>query len=47
MLILHALIIDDEPQLRGLLADVLNDDGWTVTEADSAEHASKSSNGSV
>lgn len=35
---LHALVIDDEPSVRGFVADVLREDGWEVTESDSAEH---------
>ena len=37
--ILEALVIDDEPQLRTFVAAVLRDDGWTVSEAESAEQA--------
>lgn len=36
---LQALVIDDEPAVRGFVAEVLREDGWEVTEADSAEHA--------
>jgi DNA-binding NtrC family response regulator len=36
---LQALVIDDEPAVRGFVAEVLQQDGWEVTEADSAEHA--------
>jgi DNA-binding NtrC family response regulator len=36
---LEALIIDDEPSVRSLVAVVLQGDGWEVTEADSAERA--------
>src|SRR5689334_13046462 len=32
-----ALVIDDEPQVRSLVADILRSDGWEVSEADSAE----------
>jgi two-component system, NtrC family, response regulator AtoC len=39
MLILHALIVDDDQQFRGFLAEVLRDDGWKVLEAGSAEQA--------
>lgn len=34
---LKALIIDDEQQIRTLVADILRSDGWDVTEAASAE----------
>jgi two-component system response regulator AtoC len=33
---LKALVIDDEPQIRALVADILRSDDWEVTEADSA-----------
>src|SRR5687768_4647819 len=36
---LQALVIDDEPQISGLVASVLNDDGWTVREARTAGEA--------
>ena len=36
---LHALVIDDEPQISGLVAGVLRDDGWTVSEARTADEA--------
>ncbi|HYX42249.1 MAG TPA: sigma-54 dependent transcriptional regulator [Pyrinomonadaceae bacterium] len=36
---LQALVIDDEPQVRNFVAEVLRDDGWAVDEADSAERA--------
>jgi two-component system response regulator AtoC len=36
---MHALVIDDEPQLRRFVSDVLQEDGWEVTEAESAEQA--------
>src|SRR5688572_12343483 len=37
---MQALVIDDEPAITGLVATVLRDDGWEVTEAGSAEEAS-------
>src|SRR5437879_5536816 len=37
--VLEALVIDDEPQLRTFVGSVLRDDGWTVSEAESAEQA--------
>jgi len=36
---MHALIIDDEPYVRGFVATTLRDDGWQVTEAESAAAA--------
>ena len=36
---MHALVIDDDPQVRGFVGLVLLDDGWQVSEADSAETA--------
>jgi two-component system response regulator AtoC len=36
---MHALVIDDEPQLRSFVSDVLQGEGWEVTEAASAEQA--------
>ncbi|HKO60462.1 MAG TPA: sigma-54 dependent transcriptional regulator [Pyrinomonadaceae bacterium] len=36
---LQALVIDDDPGITSLLAEVLRQDGWEVTEAGSAEEA--------
>ncbi len=36
---MQALVIDDEPQVRRFVRQVLEDDGWEVSEADSAETA--------
>lgn len=36
---MQALVIDDEPQVRKFVGDVLRDEGWAVTEAESAERA--------
>jgi len=36
---LPALVIDDDPQMRRLIADTLNSGGWTVREAENADHA--------
>ncbi len=36
---LQALVIDDDPQVSSFVADVLSADGWTVSEANSAEQA--------
>jgi DNA-binding NtrC family response regulator len=38
---LHALAIDDEPDITNLVAEVLRQEGWKVTEAASAEEAFK------
>jgi DNA-binding NtrC family response regulator len=35
----HVLVIDDEPAITSLVATVLREDGWEVTEASSAEQA--------
>lgn len=36
---MQALIIDDEPQMRKFVSEVLREDGWELTEASSAEQA--------
>jgi DNA-binding NtrC family response regulator len=36
---INALIIDDEPQISGLIAQVLTSDGWHVSEVQTAEQA--------
>ena len=36
---LQVLVIDDEPAITGLVAAVLSEDGWEVTEVGSAEQA--------
>lgn len=36
---MQALVIDDEPQVRGFVSRVLQDEGWQVSEVDSAEAA--------
>jgi DNA-binding NtrC family response regulator len=36
---LNALVIDDDPQVRAFVANVLHDEGWETTEAESAEQA--------
>lgn len=36
---MHALVIDDEPQVRSFVGTVLGEDGFTVSEAESAEQA--------
>lgn len=36
---MQALVIDDEPQVRSFISRVLQDEGWEVSEADSAETA--------
>jgi len=35
----HVLVIDDEPSVRALVSTVLREEGWGVTEAESAEQA--------
>lgn len=35
----HALVVDDESQVRTFVAEVLRADGWEITEAGSAEQA--------
>ncbi len=37
--IMQALVIDDDPQVCGFVSRVLQDEGWQVSEADSAENA--------
>lgn len=36
---MHALVIDDEPQLRSFVSEVLQEEGWEVSQAESAERA--------
>jgi DNA-binding NtrC family response regulator len=36
---LQALVIDDDQQIREFVSTVLRDDGWSVAEAETAEHA--------
>ena len=36
---MQALVIDDEPQVRRFVGDVLREEGWQITEAGSAEQA--------
>jgi len=36
---LQALVIDDDPQVRAFVSTVLREDGWSVAEAETAEHA--------
>jgi DNA-binding NtrC family response regulator len=36
---MQALVIDDDPQMRRFVSDVLREDGWELTEAESAERA--------
>jgi DNA-binding NtrC family response regulator len=36
---MQALVIDDEPQMRTFVCEVLRDEGWELTEAASAEQA--------
>ena len=34
-----ALVVDDEPRIRSLIAEILETDGWKVTACSSAEEA--------
>lgn len=36
---MQALVIDDDPQMRRFVSEVLRDEGWELTEAESAEQA--------
>ena len=36
---MKALVVDDEAVIRDIVGDVLRADGWTVSEADTAERA--------
>lgn len=36
---LSALVIDDDPQVRGLVAQILRGEGWEVSEAENAKQA--------
>jgi two-component system response regulator AtoC len=36
---MKALVVDDEPQVRHFVTDVLREDGWSVVEAETAERA--------
>ncbi|MGH9901038.1 MAG: sigma-54-dependent transcriptional regulator, partial [Pyrinomonadaceae bacterium] len=36
---MRALVIDDEPMVRGFVSEVLRADGWQVTEVETAERA--------
>jgi len=36
---MHALVIDDDPQMRKFVGEVLREEGWELTEAESAEQA--------
>ncbi len=36
---MHALVIDDDPQMRKFVSEVLQTEGWELAEADSAEQA--------
>src|SRR3954468_13171965 len=36
---LQALVIDDDQQVREFVSTVLRDEGWSVVEAETAEHA--------
>ena len=36
---MQALVVDDEPLVRGFVAQILRDEGWEVSEAETAEEA--------
>jgi DNA-binding NtrC family response regulator len=36
---MQALVVDDDPQVRRFVVDILRSDGWSVSEAESAERA--------
>jgi two-component system, NtrC family, nitrogen regulation response regulator NtrX len=38
----HILVVDDEPDIRSLLKEILEDEGFDVTTAENAEHARES-----
>jgi two-component system nitrogen regulation response regulator NtrX len=35
----HILVVDDEPEIRNLVRDILEDEGYTVSTAESGESA--------
>jgi two-component system nitrogen regulation response regulator NtrX len=37
----HILVVDDEPDIRNLVRDILEDEGYTVTTAEGGEEARK------
>jgi len=37
----HILVVDDEPDIRNLVSDILQDEGYTVTTAEGGEEARK------
>ena len=37
----HILVVDDEPDIRSLVQDILEDEGYTVTSAENGEAARK------
>ena len=37
----HILVIDDEPDIRSLVRDILEDEGYQVSTADNAASAQK------
>ena len=36
---MHALVIDDDPQMLNFVSEVLREEGWELTAASSAEQA--------
>ena len=39
----HILVVDDEPDIRSLVQEILEDEGYSVTTADGGEAARKAS----
>ena len=37
----HILIVDDEPEIRKIIQEILNDEGYSTSAASSAEEARK------
>ena len=37
----HILVVDDEPDIRSLVSEILADEGYTVSTAESGEEARK------
>ena len=40
----HILVVDDEPDIRNILQDILQDEGYQVSLAENAEQARKEFN---
>ena len=37
----HILVVDDEPDIRNLVRDILQDEGYTVTTAEGGEESER------